>query len=144
MEYERLLKLNDPLDPIIILTDKEEEHLREIPVAVIESENKLHIFNTQIDIKKRRQVPINPQININTAFNLPPNFKPEDLPQQAQLILQQMISQIAQEIQKLVQQEIVKQSPEIGFDIKMYGGKWQEYNSEEYYEDSRNKNKYKP
>jgi len=130
LEYEKLLKLNEPIDPLVTLAGKEEEHLREMPIAIIESENKSHIFNSQIHIKRRRQVPPNPQININMGLNLPPNIRPEDIPQMSQQILQQMINQLAQEIQKLVQQEIIKQSPEVGIDIKSYGGRWQEYYEE--------------
>jgi hypothetical protein len=96
-------------------------------IAVIESEEKLHIFKTHIDLKRRRQVPPNPQININVGLNLPPNIKPEDIPPQVQQILQQILNQINRDIPQLVQQEILRQSPEVGIDIKIYGGKWEEY-----------------
>lgn len=131
LEYEKILKLNEPIDPLVTLSGKEEEHLGEIPIAIIESENKLHIFNTQIDFKKRRQVPPSPQINVNVGLSLPPNTRPEDIPQQVQQILQQMINQISQDIPRLVQQEIVRQSPEVGIDVRIYGGKWQEHIEED-------------
>ncbi|MFP3295944.1 MAG: hypothetical protein RXN81_07465, partial [Caldisphaera sp.] len=127
LEYERFLQLTDPLDPLVILTGKEEEHIEQIPIAIIESENKTHVFTTKIDFKRKRQVPSNLQINLNLGLNLPPNIKPEEIPRQAQQILQQMINQIAQNVQQLVQQEIIRQSPEVGIDIKIYGGKWEEH-----------------
>jgi len=127
LEYERFLKLTDPLDPLVILTGKEEEHLEQTPIAIIESENKTHVFTTKIDFKRKRQVPSNLQINLNLGINLPPNIRPEEIPRQAQQILQQMINQIAQNVQQLVQQEIIRQSPEVGIDIKIYGGKWEEH-----------------
>jgi ATP-dependent protease ClpP protease subunit len=127
-EYERFLEINKPLDPLVILKDKEEENLEQIPIAVIESENKTHIFFTMVDLKKRRQIPPNPQINLNLGLNLPPNIKPNDIPQQAQQILQQMINQIAIIVQQNVHQEIIKQSPIIGIDMRSYGGKWEEEN----------------
>ena len=127
LEYERFLQLIDPLDPLVILTGKEEEHIEQIPIAIIESENKTHVFTTKIDFKRKRQVPSNLQINLNLGLNLPPNIKPEEIPRQAQQILQQMINQIAQNVQQLVQQEIIRQSPEVGIDIKIYGGKWEEH-----------------
>lgn len=130
LKYEEFLKFNEPIDPIVTLSDKEEEHMEKIPIAIIESENKMHIFSTKIDFKRRRQLPSNPQINLNLGLNLPPNIKPEDIPQQVQQILQQMINQIAQNAQRLVQQEIVRQSPEVGIDIRVYGGKWEEYKEE--------------
>jgi hypothetical protein len=126
LEYEKELKLNEPIDPLVILSGKEEEHLAEIPIAIIESESKLHVFKTQIDLKRRRQIPPNPQINLNVGLNLPPNIKPEEIPHQVQQIIQQMTNQIAQDLIRLVQQEITRQAPEIGLDIRIYGGKWQE------------------
>jgi len=131
LEYEKILRLNEPLDPLITLFGKEEEHLEKIPIAIIESENKLHIFDIQIDLKRKRQIPPNPQINVNVGLNLPPNIRPEDIPQQVQQILQQMVNQIVQSIPRLVQQEIVRQSPEVGIDARVYGGKWQEYKEED-------------
>jgi hypothetical protein len=130
LKYEEFLKLTEPLDPLVALTGKEEEHFEQIPIAIIESENKTHVFITRIDFKRRRQVPSNPQINLNLGLNLPPNIKPEDIPQQFQEIVQQMISQIAQNVQQLVQKEIVRQSPEVGIDIRVYGGRWEEYKKE--------------
>jgi hypothetical protein len=127
LEYERFLQLTDPLDPLVILTGKEEEHIEQIPIAIIESENKTHVFTTKIDFKRKRQVPSNLQINLNLGLNLPPNIRPEEIPRQAQQILQQVINQIAQNVQQLVQQEIIRQSPEVGIDIKIYGGKWEEH-----------------
>jgi hypothetical protein len=127
LKYEDFLKLAEPLDPLVVLSGKEEEHLEEIPIAIIESENKTHLFTTRIDFKRRRQVPSNPQINLNIGLNLPPDVRPEQVPQQLQQILQQMINQIVPSVQHLVQQEIIRQSPEIGADIRVYGGKWKEY-----------------
>ena len=66
------------------------------------------------------------QININIQFAFPPTIKPEQIPGQAQQILQQLINQVAQGIPALVQEEIKRQSPVVGFDITTYGGKWQE------------------
>ena len=127
LNYENYLQLNEPIDPISTLLDKEEERLKDIPpLAIIESENRLDIFQVQADFKKRRQIPSNPQININVQFALPPTIKPEQIPDQAQQVLQQLINQVAQGIPALVQEEIKRQSPVVGFDITTYGGKWQE------------------
>lgn len=130
LKYEEFLKLTEPLDSRGMLAEKEEVCLEKIPIAIIESENKTHVFAPRIDFKRRRQVPLNPQISLNVGLNLPPNIAPEQIPQQAQQILQQMINQIAQNIQPLILQEIIRQSPEVGIDIKLYGGKWEEYKEE--------------
>jgi len=126
LEYEIFFKLNEPIDPTIVLLNKEEEHLDNFPIAIIESENKLHSFSPQADIKKVRQIPSPPQININLNLSMPPNLDPKKIPQEAQKLLQQMANQVSQEIPKLVQQEIIRQSREVGINIKAYGGVWQE------------------
>jgi hypothetical protein len=126
LEYEKILRLNEPIDPYLTLDGKEEAHLDGIPIALIESEKMLHVFRVQIDFKRKRQIPSNPQINLNIGLNLPPNIKLEDIPTNVQQILQQMINQIAQCLSQLVQQEIIRQSPEIGVEFKVYGGKWEE------------------
>jgi len=127
LKYEEFLKLTEPLDPLVALSGKEEEHLEEVPIAIIESENKTDVFTTRVDFKRRRQVPSNPQINLNLGLNLPPNVRPEQIPPQLQQILQQMINQVVPSVQQLVQQEIIRQSPEVGIDIRVYGGRWKEY-----------------
>ena len=126
LKYEGFLKLTEPIDPLVVLTGKEEEHFEKIPIAIIESENKTHLFTTKADLRRRRQVPPNLQINFNFGLNLPPGIRPEEIPQQAQQILQQLMSQIGQAAQKVVQEEIVRQSPEVGLDVRVYGGKWEE------------------
>ena len=126
LEYEKLFKLDQPIDPILVLADKEEELLKDVPFAAIESEGKRHLFESQIAFKRERRVPTNPQININFQMSLPPNIQPDSIPQQAQQILQQMINKVSQEITRLVQKEMVRQSPETGINIRAYGGCWNE------------------
>jgi hypothetical protein len=130
LAYEDLLKLNEPIDPLVVLKGQDEHHFDDVPIAVIESESKLHLFAVQVDLKRKRQVPSNPQINMNLGLNLPPNLKPEDIPQQAQQILQQIVQRLGQEVQKMIQNELLRQSPESGIDIRVYGGKWKEPNKE--------------
>jgi hypothetical protein len=126
LKYEEFLKLKDPIHPEIELAREENKNMENLPIAVIESDEKLHIFNTNVDLRKNRKVPPSPQINININLQLPPNIQPAQIPQQAQEILQQLMTQISQNITQLVQQEIVRQSPIIGIGGRVYGGKWYE------------------
>lgn len=130
LEYEKMLLLNEPIDPLVKLASKDYEHLPDIPIAIIESENKSHVFKTQLDLRKRRQVPANAQINVNVNLNLPANIRPDQLPQEIQQILQQMMNQVTQSIPAIVQQELIRQSPEVGIEIRPYGGQWKEYKEE--------------
>lgn len=124
IKYEDLLQLNDPIDPEIKLGSKESMTLENCPMAVIESARKLHLFRANIQLNKNRQLPSSPQININLNLALPPGIQPNQIPQQTEQILQELNAQIAQQIPQMVQQEIVKQSPVIGFGNRIYGGKW--------------------
>ncbi|MDZ7261422.1 MAG: hypothetical protein ONB05_04880 [candidate division KSB1 bacterium] len=127
-EYETLLQLNEPIDPEELLTNKDkEEYIEEhIPLAVIESVPKLNVFEINADFRRKRQIPPNPQININLNLGLPPGMDPAQLPMNFQQIIQQLLGQISQAVPQIVQQEIVRQSPIIGIEGRTYGGKWRE------------------
>ena len=121
--YEDFLKLNDPIHPEVELANDERKILENLPIAIIESIKKLHIFKTDIELKKERRIPPSPQINLNVNLQLPPNIQPAQIPQQVQQILQQLMTQISQIIPQMVQQEIVRQSPIVGIGGRAYGGK---------------------
>jgi hypothetical protein len=129
--YEQLLKLLEPIDPFGSLAIREQQHIGDVPIGIIESEKLLYAIKVQIDLKKRRLVPPSPQINLNVNLSLPPNITPDQIPAQAQQILQGMIQQISQGIPLLVQQEIIRQSPEVGIETRAYGGTWLKYNNED-------------
>jgi len=127
-EYERLLQLNEPIDPEELLTreNKEEQAMENIPLAIIESIPKLDIFELNSVFRRKRQVPPNPQININMNLGLPPGIDPTKLPQNFQQIVQQLMGQIAQAIPQIVHQEIIRQSPIVGIEGRTFGGQWRE------------------
>jgi hypothetical protein len=116
--------LQEPIDPMTALQQSETFHLDDITIAMIESEAKSHKFPLKLDMKKRRQVPPNPQITVNVNLNLPPNISPQQIPENIQGILQQALNQLAQDVQRQTQQELIRQSPEVGVDIRNYGGRW--------------------
>ena len=91
---------------------------------MIESAQKLHIFKTNVKLKKERQVPQSPNININMNLQLPPNVQPAQLPAGVQQIIQQMMGQLQQQIGQLVMQEITRQSPLKGISGRVFGGRW--------------------
>jgi len=131
-EYEQLLQLTKPIDPEELLTreNKEEDAIDNIPLAIIESILKLDIFELNSVFRRKRQVPPNPQININMNLGLPPGIDPMKLPQNFQQIVQQIMGQIAQAIPQIVQQEIIRQSPIVGIEGRTFGGEWKEKKDE--------------
>jgi hypothetical protein len=126
LKYEDFLDLLDPIHPEVELADSEEKTLPSLPLALIESAEKLHIHKVNVHLMKTRKVPSSPQISVNLNLQLPPNIQPAQIPQQAQQILQELMGQISQNVAQLVHQEIVRQSPIIGIGGRAYGGKWYE------------------
>jgi len=124
IKYENYLKLNDPLFIEIELENEEEKKLTNEPVALIESVNKLHVFRTSYHLKKKRNVPPNVQLNINFNLSFPPTIVPAQIPQQAQTILQTLLAQVQRQLPQLVMQEFTRQSPIIGHEGRVIGGKW--------------------
>jgi len=124
LKYEEFLKLKEPLHPEVVLADKEEKEIKNMPIAVIESSKKIHVFRTNVRIRKKRQIPPNPQINVNLALQLPPGITPQQLPGNIQQILNHLLNQVAKIIPNIVRQEILRQSPIIGIEARVYGGKW--------------------
>lgn len=131
-EYETMLQLNEPVDAEeLLIRENKDEHTEErIPIAVIESLPKLHVFDSNYVFRRNRQVPPNPQININLNLGLPPGVDPAKLPKDFQQIVQKLMSQITQALPQIVHQEIVRQSPIVGIQTKHYGGRWREKTGE--------------
>lgn len=123
-EYEKMLRLTEPLDFEQLLQDQEEQILADLRLACIESAHRLDVFEHNLHIRRRRQIPNNPQININLNLALPAGVNLQALPQNIQQLLQQLIQQVSQQIPSLVQQELVRQSPVIGIEARSYGGRW--------------------
>jgi len=131
-EYECLLQLTEPIDPEELLTreNKEEYAMDSIPIAIIETVPKVDVFELNTVFRRKRQVPPNPQINVNVNLGLPPGIDPTKLPENFQQIVQQLMGQIAQAIPQIVQQELVRQSPIVGIEGRTFGGKWKEKTDE--------------
>lgn len=125
-EYEKMLQLIEPLDFEQLLRDREEQILPDLRLAGIESVHRLDVFEHNLHIRRRRQIPNNPQININLNLALPAGVNLQALPQNIQQLFQQLIQQISQQIPSLVQQELVRQSPVMGIEARSYGGRWHE------------------
>lgn len=126
LEYENLLELNNPLDFEEILIGKEEHEVKDLILAAIESKNLLHTFKQNLVIKKQRKLPQNPQINLNINVPLPPNIDINTLPQNVQQAIQQVLQELSKTIPSMVNQELVRQSPIAGIEVKGYGGKWKQ------------------
>lgn len=126
LSYEDDLNLNNPIDPELEISTQEEKEISDMDIAIIESVKKLHVFKTNVKLKKDRQVPQSPNFNININLQLPPGIQPQQLPTQVQQVIQQLMGQLQQQVAQLVTQEIVRQSPLKGISGRVYGGRWVE------------------
>ena len=124
LEYEKLLGLDDPLDFEELLIKKEDYEVKDLILAAIESRSLLHTFKQNLVIKKQRKLPQNPQLNLNINVPLPPNIDVNTLPQNVQQAIQQVMQELSKTIPAMVNQELVRQSPVSGLEVKGYGGKW--------------------
>jgi hypothetical protein len=125
-EYESFLLLGEPIDPEELLRGEslEEVSKENVPLAVIESIPHLDVFELNLAFQRRRQMPSNPQVNINLNVGLPPGLNPADLSTNSQQVLQHIMKQVSDEVPRLVQKEIARQSPIVGVEGRSYGGKW--------------------
>lgn len=124
LQYEDFLKLREPLYPELVLGDKEEHEIRNVPIAVIESSNKIHVFRTNVKLRKKRRIPPDSQVSVNLALHLPSGITPQQIPEQMQQILDHLSSQVAKMLPEIVRQEMLKQSLILGLEVRVYGGKW--------------------
>lgn len=127
-DYEGLFDLTSPIDPEELLRNsgKDEHTEHNLRVAAIESSSKLNIFDLSFAVRQRRQIPANPQINLNLNVGLPPGLDPTKPPQDFQQVMQRLLQQISSELPKMIQQEIARQSPVVGIEVRHYGGKWKD------------------
>lgn len=122
--YENYLELNNPILPELELEGKERILLEDKPIAIIESVDWSHVYKINIELKVNRNIPPSPQLNVNFSFQLPPNILPAQLPQEVQQVLQKIMEKVTSDINKLVYQEIKRQSPIVGISWRLFGGKW--------------------
>lgn len=124
IKYGEFLKLNEPIFPEIELVNDERKIIEDVPVAIIESVAKLHVHKGNIEIIKQRKIPESPQIGANFNLQFPANISVDQIPAQSQQVLQGLLEQMTQQITPIIQQEIIKQSPIIGFNGRGFAYKW--------------------
>lgn len=124
LAYEEFLELRNPIDFDTLLGADDKHTVSDMPLAVIESLKMQHQFRMNADIVRKRNVPPNPQININLNLQLPPGLQPSQVPQQQQTLINQLLQQLSQLLPGLVHQEIMRQSPTVGFEARGYAGNW--------------------
>jgi len=126
VEYENWMEMTDPLDPDTVLDQQQAEQytMTGLAEAAVESVARVDVFESSLSFRRIRQIPPNPQININLQLGLPANMNPNELAPEAQQILQELAGQVTEHVRQQVQQEITRQSPVRGIEMRTFGGKW--------------------
>ncbi len=122
LDYETDMRLNEPFHPYSYFTDASADyHLeRDLLIVCIESGEMSSAEFANGEVFRRRQVPPNPQIQLN--LQLPP-LAPQQQTQQQQLY-QQILQQLMPLIQEQVQETIRRQSPVLGFEVNFRDQRW--------------------
>ena len=119
LEYEKEMLLNDSFQPEFILTQNgcEKHLLNNVCLAFIESTEKVNISEVDIEINRKRKMPTNLQISLN--IQLPQQITGQQIPAPIMQQFEQMIS-------AAVTDQIRKQSPVEGIEVKSISGGWKE------------------
>ncbi len=123
-EYENMCRLRDPIDQWTFIPAGQDEHTEDVLMGAIESVPLSHLFRAGLVIRHRRQMPPQLTLNLNLNLQLPAGIQPEQVPQATQQAAQQIMQQLQQQAQILVQQEVRKQAPTVGFEMRLQNGAW--------------------
>lgn len=117
LQYEKELRLTESFEPELILgRDSEQQEQRGLIAAYIESVVRTDVCKVDYLISRQRKMPTNVNLNINIP--LPPGFDPSRLPPN-------FMQQLQQQIQQIINTEIRRQAPVVGFQVKKIGGGWE-------------------
>ncbi len=113
LEYENDLQLTQPLNPKDILEERKADRfvMDGVPGAYIESEKHSHVYRGNIEFITKRAIP--QTMNIN--FPLPSNNDKLDFDQ---------LLKLREYVQKIVYEEIVKQSYVLAYDVDFSKMNW--------------------
>lgn len=124
LEYERLLKLDEPIDQATFIPAGQSEHIEAgLIFACIESTNLLHVFKGDFKGKAVRQMP--GKLNLNVSINLPALPAGQQLDPAMQAALQQMLNQLQPQITADINQQLNSQAPIVSSSFAIEGAKWE-------------------
>ncbi len=126
-EYEKDLRLREPLDPVHAL-GPQDRYTEDTVLAVVESSEATYEFQASLDVRAKRQIPQQLNVSLNLNLQLPAGV--QNLPANAQAILEQIIQAAQhaalQQAQGAVQNALNAQAPSIGADVSLRGASWRE------------------
>lgn len=126
--YEKLMEMNKPIDPANLIDPNNDETELGVIMALTESEKESWAFKGKLRLRQIRQSP--GQFNISNNFNisLPQGVDPRQISQE---VINQLQQQLQNDVPRLVNEQVRKQSPVLRVDGRMIGACWQNITSEE-------------
>jgi len=127
LEYAKIMKLNEPLNPLGMLKSKNYENVTdECIVAFIESSDESFGFITRTLLTAKRR-PI-PSLSMNLNFQLPPNLLTLiQQNRQVSQVVQQLLKQLLPQIQQRVLQELNRLMPIQDVEVKVLERGWKKF-----------------
>lgn len=126
-EYEKDLRLREPLDPIQAL-GQQDRYSEDAVLAVVESAELGYEFRASLDVRAKRKIPQQLNVSLNLNLQLPAGV--QNLPADAQAVLQQIVQAAQQAAQQqahgAVQNALNAQAPIFGADVSLRGAIWRE------------------
>lgn len=128
--YEEWLQLESCRDPNFYFKENSSDIYleKDAVIAVLESTEHTHVYECDLELKRVRNVPPNPQINLNLSLTLPPIEPPREAGQVPDQVYQKLLPWIAEQVHKIVpgivQQELARQSPVVDIQRRTMNGRW--------------------
>ena len=126
-EYERLLRLNEPVDPAEFLAD-EDERREPVTTALVESSWGLSTYDGTLIVKAVRDVPDELAVDLNLRVQMPPEFNLDSLNEQQATTLHDFVQALEQQLlgslEEPVRDEVARQSPVLDYSVEIRGLKW--------------------
>ncbi|MBM3299156.1 MAG: hypothetical protein FJY85_04295 [Deltaproteobacteria bacterium] len=117
-QYEKDLKICEPIDPKTLLDSANADYYKEtnVPIAVVESGFSRDIYEMDIEHRRKRRVPA--ELTINMNFALPSNIDMGADPKEVRRILQQIASELSAQVTQQAKEEVLRQSPVEGIQTR--------------------------
>lgn len=126
-EYEQLLRLAEPIDPVLYLGN-EDERREEVTTALVESSWGLSTYDGTLIVKALRDVPDELAVDLKLHVQMPEEFDLAALDEQQAATLSAFVRALEQQLlgtlEQPVRDEVARQSPIVDYAVTVAGLKW--------------------
>ena len=127
VEYERALRLNEPIDPVAYLGDTGERG-EPVALALVESAWGLSTYDGTLTVKATRSMPPQLDVDLNLHVQMPDAFSVAALKGDEDELLQQFVEKLQEDLLRNLEQpvraEVARQAPVVDYSVSIAGLKW--------------------